>query len=250
MSVDAFGSPAIELTPDPRVRVQPAHPGTEEPADQHEPAAVGGGSRLGAWVLAWLGTQRWYTEPQPSIPTLVRHARVGEWTTRDQHWQRRCRLVWLYAAATPARVPAWLVQRIWLRGEAPRFGGDQPSLAELVDHARAGTRRNVGLGCLAIPLSWMSHRLDSGAQTIAGTIFLWLFANWANNVPGLARVVPDGVTAAYWWRIATTTVAGVAATAQGALPDAQRAGEVIVMVLAALAGAGWLLFKRNKGETS
>ncbi len=248
-------APAVSFTPDPRSpdaqqpRVTPERPIDAE--GEHPTVVLGEG--LGAWIAGKLAAQPWYVEPQPSISQLVEHARHGEWTCSDR--ARRGRLTWLHGPARLVRAAPWALVRFSRLGDAPGFGAGPPSVREVVEQIRdRGRIARYLLGGGYLLASICSRIADYATRTGVVMLWLWLIANWANNVPVLRAVTPDVVTAAYWWRVSTDAVTGGADAATSWASRAapflgNAAGTAVLIALGLLVLRSWWR-GRNREDSS
>lgn len=185
MSAD-FGSPAIHTEPSSEDR----HVDLGRAAG--DPPAGGAATGRRRFLRSWLDTTAWWTEPRPPIAVLAKDAREGEWTLRQ--WQRHGRWCWVQTAARTGRVWPWLAAR-QVTDTPPSLWGELPAVRAVADD----TLRHWGRRVCYVAANWLSWVWDSATRTAVLTAGLWLGANWANNVALAHYLVPDVVTAAYWW---------------------------------------------------
>lgn len=236
-----FGSPAVEFHDDPRAGDPPA----PEPPAQAVPdlppgagtdsASVVLGAGIPAWVADKLAGQPWFTEPQLSLRALITHAQAGEWTVNDRARTRR--LLWLWGPAAIARAGAWSILRVWLRGEAPRFGDEQPPVRNVLHAGQESGALPLLWVCIAyLPARIASQIADYAARTGVALLMVWLLANAAG--------FPEWVTVSYWWSVVSAWAAGTAGAAGSVgtqvAPVAGKVFGTVLLLLAAL----WML--RNK----
>lgn len=182
-ATDGFGDPGLEFITDP------AREDTAEP--EKGPARAGG---IGSGFTGWVTTQPWWTEPIAPLPVLLDHARDGEWTTSDR--QRTTRVWWLCTVHRATRVLPWLVLRS--RDPRPSLTGELPPVA-MVRATTGATRGERGIKGGYVLASGLTQLGMYPTRATVTTSAAWLWANWANNVPVLRALIPDVVTAAYWW---------------------------------------------------
>lgn len=186
MSTEAFGQPGMDVHPSGEDR----H--VDLPENKTRPSSGGGNTGRRVFLRSWLDTTAWWTEPRPAISTLLVEAREGEWTVKQ--WHRLLRRSWLNAAARTGRVLPWLAGR-WTLEPHPALWGELPAVRDVADDEQITRWPDMAYRVA----NWLSWVADSATRTGVFLVSGWLCANWANNVPILHYLVPDQVTAAYWW---------------------------------------------------
>lgn len=206
---DPFGVSGLEFLPDPRVnggsfpspasRPEPAStppPAPARPVESAEPVVLGAG--IGGRLERILAGQPWYANPQPAYTELVQYAKRGDWTLSKA--PRIGRLAWLWLPAMAARVGAWSILRVWMRANAPKLGGEQPAIRDVIAQARESGPGATAFVCgVYVPARIASVIADYAGRTAIAVLLAWLTANALNTVPGVELLIPDAITPTWWW---------------------------------------------------
>lgn len=258
------GQPLTSTAPQPeaeRVPPPPAPPAPERPVEPEPMAADEVGDSRIERILAG---QPWYSQPQTSFPSLVEHARHGEWTLSNG--PRYARLAWLWLPAMATRVGAWSILRVYLRANAPRLSEEQPPIRDLIAQARESGRGATVFVCgVYVPVRLGSAIADYAGRTAIAVLLAWLTANALNAVPGVELLIPDFITPQWWWdHISNLWASDPAAApnspvapAQAPAPttrtsDSPNAASIVgqlLIIVATIAGVVWTK-RRNKNTSN